>query len=229
MTQHTDAALSNTRSQTLELLLQTALLMLEHGWFPSVTELAAASGVSRATAYRYFPSQAALASAVVEASLGPVLKWEPTNANIQDRVRELIDFTYPQFDQHEGALRAALQVSLQQWAHRRAGHGSNEPQYERGNRKRILSRALEPIAGVLEPASYRRLTHALSVLYGVEPLVVLKDIFGLQIEEVQALVKWMSSALIEAALDEAALKGKTARRNTDTNKQSSRAKVTRRK
>ncbi|KGW73948.1 helix-turn-helix domain of resolvase family protein [Burkholderia pseudomallei MSHR3458] len=112
--------LSETRTQTRELLLQTALSMLEQGWFPSITELANASGVSRATAYRYFPSQAALVSTVVDESLGPVLQWQPTSTSVEARVNELLDFAYPRMEQHEGALRAALQVALHQWANERA-------------------------------------------------------------------------------------------------------------
>ena len=40
-----------------------------------MAELAEAAAVSRATAYRYFPSQSALIAAVVDQSLGPILQW----------------------------------------------------------------------------------------------------------------------------------------------------------
>lgn len=145
--------LSETRTQTRELLLQTALSMLEQGWFPSITELANASGVSRATAYRYFPSQAALVSTVVDESLGPVLQWQPTSTSVEARVNELLDFAYPRMEQHEGALRAALQVALHQWANERARRAQDEPKYRRGNRRRLLTLAVEPMvrAGV-DPA-----------------------------------------------------------------------------
>ncbi|VBI25171.1 TetR family transcriptional regulator [Burkholderia pseudomallei] len=128
--------LSETRTQTRELLLQTALSMLEQGWFPSITELANASGVSRATAYRYFPSQAALVSTVVDESLGPVLQWQPTSTSVEARVNELLDFAYPRMEQHEGALRAALQVALHQWANERARRAQDEPKYRRVARRR---------------------------------------------------------------------------------------------
>ncbi|CAK0311595.1 TetR family transcriptional regulator [Burkholderia pseudomallei] len=150
--------LSETRTQTRELLLQTALSMLEQGWFPSITELANASGVSRATAYRYFPSQAALVSTVVDESLGPVLQWQPTSTSVEARVNELLDFAYPRMEQHEGALRAALQVALHQWANERARRAQDEPKYRRGNRRRLLTLAVEPMvraggAGVAEGAA----------------------------------------------------------------------------
>lgn len=160
--------LSETRTQTRELLLQTALSMLEQGWFPSITELANASGVSRATAYRYFPSQAALVSTVVDESLGPVLQWQPTSTSVEARVNELLDFAYPRMEQHEGALRAALQVALHQWANERA-----------------------------------RRAQALSLLYGTEAMVVLKDIWGLDFRQFMNVIKWMSSALVRATLAQA--------------------------
>ncbi|AHI74904.1 TetR/AcrR family transcriptional regulator [Burkholderia thailandensis] len=196
--------LSETRTQTRELLLQTALSMLEQGWFPSITELANASGVSRATAYRYFPSQAALVSTVVDESLGPVLQWQPTSTSVEARVNELLDFAYPRMEQHEGALRAALQVALHQWANERARRAQDEPKYRRGNRRRLLMLAVEPMvqAGV-DPAVAARLAQSLSLLYGTEAMVVLKDIWGLDFREFMSVIKWMSSALVQAALAEA--------------------------
>ncbi|VCE91229.1 TetR family transcriptional regulator [Burkholderia pseudomallei] len=193
--------LSETRTQTRELLLQTALSMLEQGWFPSITELANASGVSRATAYRYFPSQAALVSTVVDESLGPVLQWQPTSTSVEARVNELLDFAYPRMEQHEGALRAALQVALHQWANERARRAQDEPKYRRGNRRRLLTLAVEPMvrAGV-DPAVAERLAQALSLLYGTEAMVVLKDIWGLDFRQFMNVIKWMSSALVRATL-----------------------------
>lgn len=199
--------LSETRTQTRELLLQTALSMLEQGWFPSITELANASGVSRATAYRYFPSQAALVSTVVDESLGPVLQWQPTSTSVEARVNELLDFAYPRMEQHEGALRAALQVALHQWANERARRAQDEPKYRRGNRRRLLTLAVEPMvrAGV-DPAVAERLAQALSLLYGTEAMVVLKDIWGLDFRQFMNVIKWMSSALVRATLAHAAFR-----------------------
>jgi AcrR family transcriptional regulator len=196
--------LSGVRLQTRELLLNTALTLLEQGWFPSITELAAAAGVSRATAYRYFPSQAALVSTVVDTVLGPVLQWRPTGQSVQARVDELLDFAYPRMQQHEGALRAALQVALAQWANERAQRASDEPKYQRGNRRRLLTLAVEPLKDeAVAPEAAARLAQALSLVYGTEAMVVLKDIWGLDNAAFREVVDWMSRALIKATLDEA--------------------------
>lgn len=47
---------------------------------------------------------------------------------------------------------------------------------------------------------YRRLLCALSLIFGIEPYVVLKDIWGCSDREVQATTRWVADALIDAAL-----------------------------
>ena len=56
------------RARTRKLMLETAVALMQAGQTPSVSDVAEAAEVSRATAYRYFPSQAALVHAVVDAS-----------------------------------------------------------------------------------------------------------------------------------------------------------------
>jgi len=54
------------RAATFRLLLDTAMeIIREAGHTPSVAEVAVRSRVSRATAYRYFPSRSVLITAVV--------------------------------------------------------------------------------------------------------------------------------------------------------------------
>ena len=87
--------------------------------------------------------------------------------------------TFPRFKEFEPQLRAAAQLSLEQWALERAGLLEEEP-YRRGHRVRILEHALAPLAPQLPPAVRDRLHRALSVVYGIEPYVILKDIWGLR-------------------------------------------------
>jgi hypothetical protein len=69
---------------------------------------------------------------------------------------------------------------------------------------RILERALAPFAGVMPAPLLQRLHHALSVVYGIEPYMILKDIWGLPDREVERTALWMADALVDAALREAA-------------------------
>ena len=90
------------------LLLDAAQRLMGQGITPSVAELAEHAQVSRATAYRYFPSQSALIAAVVDESLGPILAWESSADDAGARVDELLRFAYPRLEAR-GAARAAIQ------------------------------------------------------------------------------------------------------------------------
>lgn len=202
------------RAATFRLLLDTAMSIIQQdGHIPSVAEVAVRSKVSRATAYRYFASRSALVTAVIDSSLGPVRSLASDNPSGRERVHELFRQTFPRFKEFEPQLRAAAQLSLEQWALERAGLLEEEP-YRRGHRVRILQHAIAPLAPALTPALRDRLHHALSVVYGIEPYVILKDIWGLPDREVERIAMWMADALIDAALRQAAgaVQEKTASR-----------------
>lgn len=195
---------SEAKAATFQLLLDTAMgLIRDDGHIPSVAELAVRAKVSRATAYRYFPSRSALLTSVIHASLGPVRTKSSDNPDGRARVRELFEQTFPRFKEYEAQLRAAAQLSLEQWALERAGRLEEEP-YRRGHRIAILEHALAPLAPRLAPATLRRLHHALSVIYGIEPHVILKEIWGLKDRDVERTALWMADALVDAALRESA-------------------------
>jgi AcrR family transcriptional regulator len=192
------------KAATFKLLLETAMAIIQtDGHIPSVAETAVRAKVSRATAYRYFNSRSALLTAVIEASLGPVRSHASDLPDAHARLQELFKKTFPRFKEFEPQLRAAAQLSLEQWALARAGLLEEEP-FRRGHRVRILEHALEPLAPQLPTAVYDRLHRALSVIYGIEPYVILKDIWGVSDREVERTALWMADAMVDAALREAA-------------------------
>ena len=188
------------KAATFHLLLETAMeLIRSDGHIPSVAEVAVRSKVSRATAYRYFTSRSALVTAVIDSSLGPVRSLSSDNPDGRARVRELFTQTFPRFKEFEPQLRAAAQLSLEQWALERAGLLEEEP-FRRGHRIRILEHAIAPL--LLTPSVRERLHRALSVVYGIELFVILKDIWGLPDRDVERIALWMADALIDTALRE---------------------------
>jgi AcrR family transcriptional regulator len=191
------------KAATFRLLLDTAMdLIRTDGHIPSVAEVAVRSKVSRATAYRYFPSRSALITAVIDSSLGPVRRFASDQADGRERVHELFKQTFPRFKEFEPQLRAAAQLALEQWALERAGLLEEEP-YRRGHRVHILEHAIAPLVPGMPAAVRDRLHRALSVVYGIEPYVILKDIWGVADREVERIALWMADALIDAALREA--------------------------
>ena len=192
------------KAATFKLLLDTAMAIIqEAGHIPSVAEVAVRSKVSRATAYRYFATRSALVTAVVHTSLGSVRSFSSRKADGRERLHDLFNQTFPRFSEFEPQLRAAAQLSLEQWALERAGLLEEVP-YRRGHRVRILEDTLAPVAKLVPPAVLKRLMHALSVVYGIEPYTILKDIWGLPNREVERTALWMADALLDAALRDAA-------------------------
>jgi AcrR family transcriptional regulator len=191
------------RARTRKLMLETATRLMQSGITPSVSEVAEAAEVSRATAYRYFPSQAALVHAVVDEALGPILDWSCESPDARTRIADLLASAMPRIDEFEATFKAALKLSLDQWAQRQAGTLGNEPLFTRGHRVDLLKCVTAPLQGTLTPESRERLAQALSLVFGVEVLIVLKDIWGLTAERAQSVAEWAAKALVDAAIRQA--------------------------
>ncbi|SUC13873.1 TetR-family transcriptional regulator [Proteus vulgaris] len=193
-------AMSGTRKRTYQLLVTTALGLFEQGMLPTVSELAAHAGVSRATAYRYFPTQSDLISATVDASLAPIIAWTPTpEDNTQQRITELLNLAYPQMFKHEGALRGALQVSLQQWAKERQSSEYAEKRFIRGHRKEILLKVIEPLKAYYPQEMWDKVIKSFSLIYGSEVFLVMKDIWKMDDQQVIDMTQWMAKAILNQA------------------------------
>jgi AcrR family transcriptional regulator len=188
------------KARTRRLMLDTATRLMQSGQTPSVTEVAEAAGVSRATAYRYFPSQAALVHAVVDGALGPILDWTGRSPDASARVEDLFRTSLPRIEEFEATFKAALKLSLDQWARRKAGVLGAEPEFRRGHRMELLRDALAPLAPRVSPETATRLAQALSLFFGIEALIVLKDIWGLDSGEAQDVATWAASMLVRSAV-----------------------------
>ena len=154
--------------------------------------------MSRATAYRYFSSRSRLIAAVVDSSLGPVRRVESTLQDVDSRVVELFGTTFVRFREFEPQMRSALQLSLEHAALEAAGR-LDEDRYRRGYRIDILRRTFAPLRQSMPARSVDRLCKAMSLLFGIEPYVVLKDIWDCDNEEVCRIALWMARALLREA------------------------------
>ncbi len=183
------------------IMLDAAMGLMQAGLIPSVTDVAEAAQVSRATAYRYFPTQAALIQAAVDEALGPILAWKSDSTDPEQRVTELVTFAYPRMETYEATLKAALRLALDQWARRHAGMLGEAPMV-RGHRIGLLNSAVQPLKGKLSPEGFERLTQGMSLIFGTEAFVVLKDIWGLDRKRAEEVALWTCHALIQAAVKE---------------------------
>ena len=187
------------KRRTRESLMAAGVSLLREGRTPTVAEAADRAGVSRATAYRYFPTQdTLLAPAQVHAGEGPVTdkqlldtgKVTDPAARAGIVARRVGEYGFD----NEQLLRAVLRLSL-----------DPKLDYERpGHRRRWITGLLAPLEGTADQRTLRRLAGSLNLLLGVEAVVALTDIAQLDREEALDVLAWTAETLVRAAAGSAA-------------------------
>jgi AcrR family transcriptional regulator len=190
----------NQRSRTRKDLLAAASRLLKQGRRPTLEDVAEEALVSRATAYRYFPSVEAL---LVEAPLDGATPGPDElfgEASSSDDAIERLEIVDAALDEvilaNEHALRLMLALSLRRGANGEAGEGFPHRQ---NRRSPLIEAALAPERDQIEPAAARRLENALALIVGIESMVVCKDVLQLDAAEAAEVKRWAIRALVDAA------------------------------
>jgi AcrR family transcriptional regulator len=182
---------ARTRSARVDATRQ----LLAEGLTPTVEEAAEKAGVSRATAYRYFPNQRALlVAAHPEIEAAPLPDEDPPSdpeERLDRTVRALIQLT----TDTEPELRTMLRLSLEPGP-------KKDLLLRQGRAIGWLEGALVPLQGRLPRRELRRLVLAIRSACGIEALVWLTDVAGLSRGEAAELMRWSARALLRAALAE---------------------------
>jgi len=183
-----------------------ARALLLDGAMPAVADAAVEAGVSRATAYRYFPTQGALVQEAVDELLGSGRsaweEWLGDAGELTERVERYVSLIFNLMWENEALMRGALLLALQQRAKLQAGEELGEEPIKRGGRLEAISATLEPFRETLDDAATRRLSVALSLVVGIEAHVIFRDIWGLDDEEARETSLWMARVLAEATAKE---------------------------
>jgi AcrR family transcriptional regulator len=198
---------ANQKARTREAIVAAANELHRDGITPTVEEAAKRARVSRATAYRYFPTKDALRIELAEIapSLAPLestLKRLQTN-DVEQRLLGVLDAFDRVVLEKEEHYRTAARVFQDTWlrAHRK---GEQAPIVREGRRMRWLDEILAPLDGL--PAEHKeRLKAALSLTLGIDPIIIMKDVCRLGDEEALAILRWVARALLRAGLEEAGL------------------------
>jgi SAM-dependent methyltransferase len=182
------------KQRTRAALVEAARRLLAAGRVPSVDEAAAEAAISRTTAYRYFSSQAELLVAAHPELTPSSLLPDEVSGGAAARLAAAVDELTRITRDHEAQLRAVLRASLDP-----SGPAADELALRRGRAIAWLEEALAP-AGGLSPDERRRLAIAIRAAAGIEALVWLTDVAGLDRDGAASLQRWMAQALLSAAL-----------------------------
>jgi AcrR family transcriptional regulator len=197
-------------------VLAAAAELVAQGRSPTVAAAAARAGVSRATAYRHFPTQEyLLAAAALEPAALPVdaaLDAAPPD-DPEARVDAVAGALHATVLANESAFRTVLRLSLGGATETPAGDALSgfgppapapAPAPGRGGRRlRWLEAALAPARPRLTARRAQRLAAALALVMGPEAFVVLRDVCHLKPDEAERVSRWAAGALVRAGLGEA--------------------------
>jgi AcrR family transcriptional regulator len=180
------------KSRTRQALVEATRELLAEGLTPQVEDAAERAGISRTTAYRYFPNQRSLLLAAQPQIQPDTLL--PADAPADPKARLdvfMAAFTRYNFD-WEPQLRTALRLSLEPAA--------SKPVLRRGRAIGWIEDALAPLRDSHPDTDVRQLAIAIRSAAGIESLIWLLDIAGLTRAEAAETVRRTAHAQLDAAL-----------------------------
>lgn len=189
----------NQRTRTRKDLLQAAAALTKNGRSPTLEEIAEKALVSRATAYRYFPSVDALlveASVDVATPAPDALFADETSPDPVARLQRVDTAVHDTVVANEPALRAMLAHAIQRGM--REDEDGKLPRRQ-NRRTPLIEAALEPARDQFKPAALKDLKQALALIIGPEALIVTKDVLRLSDADARKLKRWIIRALVDAA------------------------------
>ena len=167
--------------------------LFAEGRVPTVADVAERADVARATAYRYFPTQESL---LLETTFlgdgGPVGSLPDLIAGVPDpalRCAEAVRRGAAWTLEREARLRTILRLSLEH-------DGPTRP----ARRRRYIADLLADVRDSMSPAAYEQLTGSLTLLFGIDPIVSLRDNADVPPDRIPEVLATTAATLVRAAL-----------------------------
>jgi AcrR family transcriptional regulator len=182
-------------------MIEAATRLVRGGASPSVSEVADAAGVSRATAYRYFPTQESLLAEVIVPDLDAALAEEGLPKDLESRFGVAFTTIWSSNIEHEAAYRTMLRRGLERPPGESVEREEQARSIRAGRRVRWLRHALAPARERVDEERFERLVAAMCLCAGIESLVVLRDVCGLDAREAEEVSRWAAFALLRAGLE----------------------------
>lgn len=174
----------------------------------TVQALAEETGTSRATVYRYFPSNdSVVLNATMPLTDNPLIDptWSYGNDGIQnhsnldvaERAASLVKVMGNWAFDQERELRTVLALSLAPESKRLGLSREGKT-----NRHRWIASLLADLPAHVDERARERLGQSLTPLFGADAVVWITDVAGLDREKGLDLLQWMASSLVRATLQE---------------------------
>lgn len=194
-TPYEDAGRTDQKRRTREALVGAARELVADGCTPTVEQAAQRAGISRTTAYRYYPNQRLLVLAAHPETAATTLLPANPPSDVPSRLDAVVTAFIALILDTEAAQRTMLRLSLDPDP---AGRGALP--LRQGRAVAWIAEALEPLRESLTNKQLHRLALAVRSAIGIEALVWLTDIGGLSRDDAATSMRWSAQALLTAAM-----------------------------
>jgi AcrR family transcriptional regulator len=182
------------KNRTRKALIRAAWELLLKGVQPTVEEVAEAADISRATAYRYFPSRERLLIEAVlsreSVSSDEVLSAEEGKPPV-DRVARVHSYVQNLVAKNETLYRSLVRSSLEEWM-----ENKDRLVLRADQRLELLDAALRPVSDKISKGDLDNLTCALAAMVGVESYIALRDVCQLSKNRSREVMAWAIRKLV---------------------------------
>ena len=186
------------RNRTRNAIVEAAMRLLAAGRTPSIAEVVKEAEVSRRTVYMYFPTVEQL---LLDATLGalsanrmePVLDVSRSGdsvARAEELSRAVNELSGSTMHLGRALIRLTVEAAEPRDGAPRRGY----------RRIEWIERAFEALRRELGRKEFERMVSALSVVMGWEPLIVLKDVRGLEQKDAEDVLAFAARAIVGAAV-----------------------------
>jgi AcrR family transcriptional regulator len=191
----------NQKRRTRRAIIEAASKLVRAGHQPSVAEAAEAALVSKATAYRYFPTQQSMLLEVGFEGIHPSARSLLEGAPEDDpgaRFETVLRAVYASMTSEEALFRTLMKVTQERWLESR-DRAEQDPVVREGRRLEHIDEIIRPLRDKLDSEALARLRCGLTLVFGIEPIAILKDVCGLDSVEALTVLEWVGNTLIEAS------------------------------
>lgn len=178
----------NQKMKTQQRILETARKMLLSKKDFSLEDVAAEMEISRATIYRYYANIDILCLDVTIAMTNKNPEDFTSYVNGMDMAHSLFyvqEYFNNLVQKHETEFRKYLSLVLD-----KSVKGDKASDHRGGRRPKTFDVVMRPFAGQVGKEHYEHLKHIVTLLCGIEPLIVNKDVNGLNNKQSNELLKW---------------------------------------
>ncbi len=179
----------NQKLETREQILESAQYFLSNGHDFTLEDVAKKAKISRATIYRYYSNKDVLANEAVldiKTKNPEVLFDEIKNPDFEKTILEIQEYYNTLAIDHEPAFRKYLSTIIT----------SSPKELKRGaRRKKTLELALKDTR--FSNKEKEDLANLLTILMGIEPLIVAKDVAGLNNEASKEVLTWGAQLILK--------------------------------